>query len=138
KSVAKDLEGVYNQLLGSANAQDGNGNYIFSGFDSKTKAYDGGDGSLSFNGDGNQRELQVGASRRLATNDPGNAVFGPYPGQYSGSADTANNGTGKSGRVDLLDTTSSQFGDSFKIEVTDGLDSNGRFEIQITNTNTNT
>lgn len=75
EAVATELQGVYNQLLNSANARNGNGRYIFSGFDVNKPAFIGSPGSLSYGGDTGHRQLQVSGSRLMPVSHTGVEVF---------------------------------------------------------------
>jgi flagellar hook-associated protein 3 FlgL len=58
-SIATQLQGSLGELLGLANAQDGTGSYMFSGFSTSTKPYTQTAGGATYNGDQGQRMLQV-------------------------------------------------------------------------------
>ena len=76
RSIATELRQRYDELLGYANATDGNGQYLFSGYMGDTKPFAGSvAGGVSYAGDEGQRRLQVSASRQIAVSDSGNAVF---------------------------------------------------------------
>ena len=76
RSIATELRQRYDELLGYANATDGNGQYLFSGYMGDTKPFAGSvAGGVSYAGDEGQRRLQVSAARQIAVSDSGNAVF---------------------------------------------------------------
>jgi len=75
EALAKELDGRLNDLLGQANATDGSGAYLFSGYKSDTQPFTRTATGATYNGDQGQRELQVGSSRKLATSETGSAVF---------------------------------------------------------------
>ncbi|MDP2751254.1 MAG: flagellar hook-associated protein FlgL [Rhodocyclaceae bacterium] len=87
RTIAAEVRGRYDQLLGIANAQDGN-EYIFSGYKGDTEPFSGALGSVgaqtflgvgaeavTYSGDDGQRKLQVAPGRQLAVNDAGSEVF---------------------------------------------------------------
>lgn len=75
-SIATELRQRFDELLGYANATDGNGQYLFSGYMGDTKPFAGSvAGGVTYAGDEGQRRLQVSASRQIAVSDSGNAVF---------------------------------------------------------------
>ncbi|MBI3286337.1 MAG: flagellar hook-associated protein FlgL [Burkholderiales bacterium] len=74
-SIALELQGNLEQLLGLANATDGTGNYLFSGFSNTIAPYTKTAGGASYNGDQGQRFLQVDTSRQLPLSEPGPAIF---------------------------------------------------------------
>jgi len=70
--VRQHLDG----LLALANEMDSNGEYLFSGYRTGTPPIlDDGSGNYSYQGDQGQRLVQIGSSRHVATNDPGDKVF---------------------------------------------------------------
>ena len=75
-TMAKTLTGQLQQLIGLANSPDGSGNYLFSGFQSKTPPFTTtSTGVVTYNGDGGQQLIQVSNGRQLAVNDNGADVF---------------------------------------------------------------
>ncbi len=75
KIVAADLVERLQDLLGLANSSDGLGNYLFSGFQSRTTPFVDTTGGVDFFGDDGQRIVQAAANRQLATSDSGADVF---------------------------------------------------------------
>lgn len=108
-SYAKDLESLRGQLLSLANQQDGNGNYLFSGFAAKTQPFvTTGTNTINYMGDTGIREVQVGPSRTIAANLTGDYLFASVPtgnGRVQGSADPTNTGAGYLKTVSVSDNT---------------------------------
>lgn len=81
KGIATELRAHFDRLLGLANATDGAGNHIFSGFMGSTMPFGGsvdniiGGGEVAYQGDDGQRLLQVSPSRFIEVSDSGNDVF---------------------------------------------------------------
>lgn len=73
--LATDLRAALEQLLNLANTRDGTGNYIFSGYQSQAPAFVESAGGVSYQGDMNQQQLQVSASRRMNVADNGAGIF---------------------------------------------------------------
>lgn len=98
KSLATELRGVYAELLGVANSTDGNGLYLFSGYQGATQAFtENAPGAVTYNGDQGQRLIQVGASRQIAVSDAGSDIFQRIRtgnGVFETSANAVNTGTG--------------------------------------------
>jgi len=90
-TIATEMEGLNEQLLGLANTQNANGEYLFSGFKSATQPFskNTAGGGYTYAGDSNQRLLQIGETRQIADGDPGSNVFGtptapvPTPGSMT-------------------------------------------------------
>lgn len=75
-SLATDLQGRFEQLLGLANSTDGNGQFIFSGFKGSTIPFSlNAAGGVNYNGDQGQRLVQIGASRQIVSSSSGAEVF---------------------------------------------------------------
>lgn len=75
-SIAKELRARFDQLVGIANATDGTGQYLFSGYQGNVSPFSGNVATgVSYAGDDGQRALQVSASRQLPVSDSGSDVF---------------------------------------------------------------
>lgn len=75
RSIANELRAHYEELLGLANARDGAGGYLFSGYAVATQPFSATATGAVYNGDEGQRQLQVGATRTLAISESGANVF---------------------------------------------------------------
>lgn len=74
-SVAAQLSDHLDELISLANADDGRGNYLFSGYQTATQPFTKTIAGAVYIGDQGQRMAQVSASRQLPVTDSGNAVF---------------------------------------------------------------
>jgi flagellar hook-associated protein 3 FlgL len=64
------------ELVGLANSQDGNGEFLFAGHASQTQPFSrGAGGDMVYNGDDGQRWLPVGLGYQVAVGDAGSEVF---------------------------------------------------------------
>ncbi len=83
QSVASELRGIYETLIGQANATDGNGRYLFGGYqdDAPPFARTGGEGvsGVAYNGDDKVREQRIDASRLMPATDNGLSIFQSVP-----------------------------------------------------------
>ena len=97
-SLANDLRGRYQELLGLANSVDGNGQYLFSGYQGGTRPFhESAPGTVVYNGDQGQRLIQISASRQIAVSDAGADVFQRIAagnGTFVTQAGGANTGNG--------------------------------------------
>jgi flagellar hook-associated protein 3 FlgL len=75
ESLAIELEGRLQDLLGLSNTADGSGGYVFSGYRSTTLPFTQTSTGAAYQGDQGQRTLQVGSTRQLPISDSGSAVF---------------------------------------------------------------
>jgi flagellar hook-associated protein 3 FlgL len=134
-SIATELEGIYSQLLGSANAQDGNGRYIFAGHDGDTRPFVEEAGGVRYQGDEGLQKLRVDASRMMATNDTGTAVFSSVTdsAQYVATAEAGNTGTGVFTALNVADSSADDYGDGFSVSFSDD---GGQTRYTVTNTTT--
>ena len=73
--ISKDLEASFSDLMGIANAQDGAGNYLFSGYQGAVKPFSATATGANYAGDEGKRLLQVAASRQIPTNVSGSELF---------------------------------------------------------------
>lgn len=74
-SLATDMSGRLQELMGLANNTDGSGNSLFAGFQSKTPPFVDSPAGVIYNGDDGKRMIQVSAGRQIAANDSGADVF---------------------------------------------------------------
>ncbi|MFZ5511791.1 MAG: flagellar hook-associated protein FlgL [Pseudomonadota bacterium] len=125
RSIGAELRQLYEGLLGIANSTDGNGQYLFSGYQGDVKPFSGAvdtvaAGEITYDGDDGRRLLQVSASRQLAVSDSGNDVFRRIRngnGYFVTGANGANAGTGVIDQGTVLNP-SSVFPDDYTITFT--------------------
>lgn len=79
QALANELEGRLDDLLGQANATDGTGGYLFSGYKITTQPFSKTATGASYDGDQGVRELQVASSRKLAISASGSSIFEEVP-----------------------------------------------------------
>ncbi len=77
RALATELKGRYQELLGLANTHDGQGQYLFSGYQSNVQPFTQSTGPGVYAGDQGVRLVQIAASRQIAINDTGQDVFRP-------------------------------------------------------------
>lgn len=75
-SLAEELQANYDHLLSLANSTDGNGQFMFSGFQGSTQAFsETSPGNIVYNGDYGQRKIQITSSRQVPVSFSGDEVF---------------------------------------------------------------
>lgn len=74
-SMASDLKGRMQELLGLANSADGRGNYFFSGSQGNVKPFVETATGVAYQGDDMPRLIQVAASRQMNSTDSGADIF---------------------------------------------------------------
>lgn len=97
-SVASQLRGIYETVIGQANATDGNGRYLFGGYQDSSPPFspDPDDNDhIKYNGDDQVRSQRIDASRLMPVSDNGLSVFQGSEGNsgFMAVADTDNTGT---------------------------------------------
>jgi flagellar hook-associated protein 3 FlgL len=75
QSIAAELRGLYAELLGMANAQDGQGRYLFAGYQDGTQPFTQTNAGVVYNGDQGSRALAVTGARQIAVSDNGHSIF---------------------------------------------------------------
>jgi flagellar hook-associated protein 3 FlgL len=96
-SLAGDVSARLQSLLALANSKDGDGRYLFSGFQGAAQPFVQSGSSIVYNGDQGQRELQVASGRQLSISENGDNVFQQVRngnGTFSATPAAANAGTG--------------------------------------------
>lgn len=76
-SLATELRLKYQELLALANEKDGNGEYLFGGFNTSTLPFSQTSGAAVYQGDQGQRKVQISPSRQIDVSDSGAALFKP-------------------------------------------------------------
>jgi len=98
RSIGAEIDARYRELIGLANATDGNGEYLFAGFRTQALPFvETAPGVVAYFGDDGRREVAVGASRSIALNDPGSDVLARIRngnGTFVAAAASGNTGTG--------------------------------------------
>lgn len=120
RSLAGELRIARENLLAQANATDGNGQYLFSGYRGDTQPYvlDEASGTVSWNGDAGQRLIQVDQTRQMAASDVGMDIFNratPGAMTYVTAAGPANAGTAIISTPQVTDPAGLQAGTNFEI-----------------------
>ncbi len=98
KMIASEVRQRLDELLGAANTKNANGEYIFAGFQGKTRPFTRGtNNTFVYNGDQGQRRLQISETRQVASSDSGSRVFLEIKngnGSFTVSDNLANSGDG--------------------------------------------
>lgn len=108
QTIAGQLQQYYDQLVSTANAQDGQGHYLFAGSKSATAPFAQSGGSVQYNGDSAGRLLSIGESRTIADGDDGASVFMNNlsgNGRFVTAAASGNTGTAQVGNTQVLNAS---------------------------------
>ncbi|MFY0989080.1 flagellar hook-associated protein FlgL [Halomonas sp. C05BenzN] len=141
QSVASELRGIYETLIGQANATDGNGRYLFGGYkDDSPPFIRNGDGNIEYIGDENIRAQRIDASRLMPVADNGAKIFqsvaiGAGYLAEAGQFDVDGNRTGgNAGSVtfkgpQVTDPADPDFGETYTLTFDEDGDGNPTFEV---------
>ncbi len=128
QGLAVELEQRLDELLGLANTKDGNDEFLFGGFSTRTQPFAAdGTGGFVYNGDQGQRRIQIAPAIRIADGNSGSEVFQAIlngNGTFRTADDPVNLGSGLIDAGDVVDP-SSWIVDNYTINFT--TDSN--FEV---------
>lgn len=97
RSLANDIQGRLQELIGLANSTDGESNYLFSGAQGSTQPFVSNATGVAYQGDDVQRKVQAAATRQIAISDSGADVFMRIRngnGTFQAAPVATNSGTG--------------------------------------------
>lgn len=117
-SVASELRGIYETVLGQANATDGNGRYLFGGYrDSSPPFVRAPTGEVQYVGDTRTREQRIDASRLMPVGDNGDAIFRSVHSSagYLAEADAGNSGSLVFTGPNMVDAAAPDYGSRLEI-----------------------
>lgn len=95
-TLARDLRAMHDELLGLANSTDGEGNFLFSGFQTDVQPFAVAATGVQYSGDDGERLVQIAPTRFTPVSESGADVFLRMRrgnGDFVVSAPTANAGT---------------------------------------------
>lgn len=95
--LVTDLQNRFSELLSLANARDGNGRYLYSGYQVGVQPFVIGGTNVQYVGDQGERSVQASASRQIPMSLAGNLIFENNlagNGSFTTAATVANTGSG--------------------------------------------
>jgi len=96
-AIATQAVQIQNSLVALANTTNGNGEYIFGGFNAQTQPFTLTASGATYNGDQGQRQVQIAAGQTVADGDNGDTVFNQIKtgnGTFTVSPAAGNTGSG--------------------------------------------
>src|ERR1700689_2059274 len=97
QQIATQIQTDIQSLLGTANTQDSNGEYLFSGYSAQTQPFvTDSAGNVSYEGDGGNRLIQISANQSVPDSDTGATAFMDVAagnGTFTTAANAANTGS---------------------------------------------
>jgi len=142
--IAAQTKHTLNQMLDIANTKDESGSYIFSGYQTdKTPFTLQLDSSVSYAGDSGVRELQIGKSLSVATNQPGDKAFLKVPnpdGDFSAIYQTNTSGITLNKAIITSPSTHNDLTNppNYRFDFADTTADGSANEVTITDSATNT
>ena len=98
QAIATQIQQLQQQLVGTANSRNAQGEYLFSGYSVNTQPFiRGSSGAVSYVGDHGVNSVPLDGGTSVQTGDAGSGVFMNIPtgnGTFTTAASTANTGTG--------------------------------------------
>lgn len=88
--IALEIQEHFEAITGLANTTNGNGEFLFGGFDNRNVPFENVAGVVNYKGDQGQQLLQIGAARQIASGDNGFEVFMNIKGSDNGDTSVAN------------------------------------------------
>lgn len=126
ESVASELRGIYETVIGQANATDGNGRYLFGGYQDSSPPFvqDETVGGIDYQGDGNDREQRIDASRKMPVSNNGESIFLSVPSgaTHVAEADDDNTGNVTFSKLQVIDADDLEAGEAYTIRFDDTVD----------------
>jgi flagellar hook-associated protein 3 FlgL len=104
-AIAAQATQIQASLVSLANTQDGNGEYLFSGFATQTQPFTLNSTGATYNGDQGQRQLQIAVGQSVADGDNGDVVFNQIKtgnGTFVATPGPVNTGTGVVGAATVV------------------------------------
>jgi flagellar hook-associated protein 3 FlgL len=133
--IASEIRQQLDELFSLSNTRDANGEYIFSGFRSKTQSFvRDAAGNVTYQGDNGQRSVQISPVRQIAIGDTGNDIFNRIRsgnGSFVTETTTTNTGTGSITVGQVLNPATWQANvDIYTVAITEPTP--GNFEYTVT------
>lgn len=75
QAIAVEIRALRESVLGIANTQDSQGEYIFAGYQTATKPFVDGPSGIAYQGDAGNRQLQISPRRQIADGNNGYEAF---------------------------------------------------------------
>ncbi|AEY02458.1 flagellar hook-associated protein FlgL [Oceanimonas sp. GK1] len=128
----EELQSRIDEMLDLANTQDEFGQYIFGGFQTDSSPFvRQPDGSVTYSGDGGERNMVVGDKVRVGINHSGELVFGSVPnpkGDFTVEYDKDNQGSLNVEQAKIKDKGSFHDGHPYGLTFTDNA---GTMEVSV-------
>ncbi|PLC51910.1 flagellar hook-associated protein 3 [Pollutimonas subterranea] len=137
-TLSNVLSNARDSMLGLANTTDGSGQYLFSGAQGGSAAYQDVNGKITYMGDAGQRKIQADQTRQIAGSDVGSDVFNraaPGTTNYLTSVGTntitnlGNQGTGVIASPTISDQNAAGAGNTYAIKFSETVPNSYTVEV---------
>lgn len=118
EAISSELKGIFETMLGQANAADGNGRYLFGGYKDGSPPYVlNGAGEVEFRGDSGTINQKVDSGRVMDVSVNGESIFNSFAGLgvLSSRAGDGNTGSVSISTPRITDSGHADFGEPFTI-----------------------
>ncbi|PLC52226.1 flagellar hook-associated protein 3 [Pollutimonas nitritireducens] len=137
-TLSNVLTNARDSMLGLANTTDGSGQYLFSGAQGGSAAYQDVNGTITYMGDAGQRKIQADQTRQIAGSDVGSDIFNraaPGTTNYLTAAATnslsnlGNAGTGLISTPTITNPNEASAGNTYAIKFSETIPNSYTVEI---------
>lgn len=118
QTIAAELNGKLQELMGLANSTDGAGNYLFAGFQSRAAPFTVTPTGVAYVGDDGQHNIQVSSTQQMASSGSGADIFMRVKngnGTFVTNAPATNTGSGVIGSGSITNPAALVPGNSYSI-----------------------
>jgi flagellar hook-associated protein 3 FlgL len=118
-AIAIELRGVLETVMGHANETDGNGHYLFAGYqDSSAPFVKDAAGAVTYVGDTNDRQVRIDSSRLMEVANSGDDIFQSVQSGagYLAEADAGNSGSLTFTGPNVVDTSDPGYGLGYVVD----------------------
>jgi flagellar hook-associated protein 3 FlgL len=118
-SIAAELRGVLETVMGHANATDGNGRFLFAGYqDSSAPFVKDATGAVIYVGDSNDRQARIDSSRLMEVANSGDDIFQSVQSGagYLAEADASNSGSLTFAGPNVVDASDPGYGLGYVVD----------------------
>jgi flagellar hook-associated protein 3 FlgL len=103
QSLSAEMKERLGQLADITNTRDASGEYIFSGFQGATPAFEKENGAWVYQGDEGQRSLEIDDGVTVPISDHGKGIYSTVPAAISGEGNAGNAAAARINSIEVID-----------------------------------
>ncbi|MDR5898749.1 flagellar hook-associated protein FlgL [Halomonas vilamensis] len=137
ESIASEMRGIYETMIGQANATDGNGRYLFGGYADNAPPFvketnADGDKFVTYQGDNNTREQRIDSSRLMPVTENGDSIFKSVPtgAGYVAEADGDNKGSVTFSGPQVTNVNDNDYGENYRVGFSVDTFGNATYQVE--------